>query len=81
VKFSRELYIERDDFREDPPKGYFRLSPGREVRLKHAYYVTCTRVVKDPASGEVTELHCSYDPDSRGGGPPTGARSWARCTG
>ena len=67
VKFSRELYIERDDFREDPPKGYFRLSPGREVRLRHAYYVTCTRVLKDPATGEVTELHCSYDPASRGG--------------
>jgi len=67
VKFSRELYIERDDFREDPPKGYFRLSPGREVRLKHAYYVTCTRVLKDPTTGEVTELHCSYDPASRGG--------------
>jgi glutaminyl-tRNA synthetase len=67
VKFSRELYIERDDFREDPPKEYFRLSPGREVRLKHAYYLTCARVVKDPGSGEVTELHCTYDPDSRGG--------------
>jgi len=67
VKFSQELYIERDDFREDPPKGYFRLSPGREVRLRHAYYVTCTRVLKDPATGEVTELHCSYDPASRGG--------------
>jgi len=67
VKFSQELYIERDDFREDPPKGYFRLSPGREVRLRHAYYVTCTRVLKDTATGEVTELHCSYDPASRGG--------------
>ena len=67
VKFSQELYIERDDFREDPPKGYFRLSPGREVRLRHAYYVTCTRVLKDPATGEVKELHCSYDPASRGG--------------
>ena len=67
VKFSRELYIERDDFREDPPKGYFRLSPGKEVRLKHAYYVTCTRVVKDPSTGEPVELHCSHDPASRGG--------------
>jgi glutaminyl-tRNA synthetase len=67
VKFSRELYIEREDFREDPPKQFFRLSPGREVRLKHAYYVTCTRVVSDAATGEVSELHCSYDPASRGG--------------
>jgi glutaminyl-tRNA synthetase len=67
VKFSRELFIEREDFREDPPKEFFRLSPGREVRLKHAYYVTCTRVQKDPASGEPTELHCTYDPASRGG--------------
>jgi glutaminyl-tRNA synthetase len=67
LKFSRELYIDRDDFREDPPKGYFRLSPGREVRLKHAYYVTCTGVVKDPASGQVAELHCTHDPSSRGG--------------
>jgi glutaminyl-tRNA synthetase len=67
VKFSRELFIEREDFREDPPKEFFRLSPGREVRLKHAYYVTCTRVVKDPSTGEPVELHCSYDPASRGG--------------
>jgi glutaminyl-tRNA synthetase len=70
VPFSRVLYIEREDFREDPPKGYFRLSPGREVRLKHAYYVTCREVVKDPAGGEVVELRCTYDPDSRGGGTP-----------
>ena len=67
VKFSRELYIEREDFRENPPKEFFRLSPGREVRLKHAYYLTCTRVVKDAATGEPTELHCTYDPASRGG--------------
>ncbi len=69
IPFSRELYIEEDDFREDPPKGYFRLSPGKEVRLKHAYYVTCERVVKD-AGGRARELHCRYDPESRGGGTP-----------
>ena len=67
VPFSRELYIEREDFREDPPKKYFRLSPGREVRLKHAYYITCRRVVKDKETGEVLELHCTYDPETRGG--------------
>ena len=67
LPFSRELYIERDDFREDPPKKWFRLAPGREVRLKHAYYVTCTEVVKDPQTGDVVELHCTYDPETRGG--------------
>jgi glutaminyl-tRNA synthetase len=67
VPFSRELYIEQDDFMEDPPKKFFRLAPGREVRLKHAYYVTCTDVVKDPSSGEVIEVHCTYDPATRGG--------------
>jgi glutaminyl-tRNA synthetase len=67
VPFSRVLYVEQDDFREDPPKGWFRLAPGREVRLKHAYYVTCVDVVKDPRSGEVVELHCTYDPQTRGG--------------
>ncbi|RME44252.1 MAG: glutamine--tRNA ligase/YqeY domain fusion protein, partial [Caldilineae bacterium] len=67
LPFSRELYVERDDFREDPPKKWFRLAPGREVRLKHAYYVTCTGVVRDPRTGEVVELHCTYDPETRGG--------------
>ena len=67
LPFSREIWIERDDFREDPPRKYFRLSPGREIRLKFAYYITCTGVIKDPASGEVKELRCTYDPDSRGG--------------
>lgn len=67
IPFSREIYIEREDFREDPPRKYFRLAPGREVRLKHAYYITCDKVIKDDKSGEVTELHCSYDPDSKGG--------------
>ena len=67
LPFSREIWIERDDFREDPPKKFFRLSPGKEIRLKFAYYVTCTGVIKDPKSGEVTELRCSYDPASAGG--------------
>lgn len=67
IPFSRELYIECDDFREDPPKKYFRLAPGREVRLKHAYYITCNRIVKDERTGEVVELHCTYDPETRGG--------------
>jgi len=67
LPFGRVLYIEREDFREDPPKKYFRLSPGREVRLKHGYYVTCTDVVKDESSGEILEIHCRYDPDTRGG--------------
>ncbi|MDD2684242.1 MAG: glutamine--tRNA ligase/YqeY domain fusion protein [Candidatus Cloacimonetes bacterium] len=66
ITFSRELYIEREDFSENPPKGWFRLAPGKEVRLKHAYYVTCTDVVKDD-SGMITELICTYDPKSRGG--------------
>ncbi len=73
VPFSRVIYIERDDFREDPPKQYFRLSPGREVRLRYAYFVTCTSVVKNDA-GEVTEIHCTYDPASRGGNSPDGRK-------
>ena len=67
LPFGRVLYIEQEDFREDPPKKYFRLSPGREVRLKHAYYITCTDVVKDENTGEIREIHCSYDPSTRGG--------------
>ncbi|MDP2863930.1 MAG: glutamine--tRNA ligase/YqeY domain fusion protein [Desulfobacterales bacterium] len=67
VPFSRVIYIEKDDFREDPPKKFFRLSPGREVRLKSAYYITCVDVVKDEKTGEVTALHCIYDPNTRGG--------------
>ncbi|OQY20786.1 MAG: glutamine--tRNA ligase [Anaerolineaceae bacterium 4572_32.1] len=74
VPFSRVLYIERDDFCEDPPRKYFRLSPGREVRLKHAYFITCVDVVKDERSGEVIELHCTYDPESRGGSTPDGRK-------
>lgn len=73
IPFSREIYIERKDFMEDPPKKYFRLFPGNEVRLKHAYYITCTDVVKNDA-GEVVELRCKYDPDSRGGWNPDGHR-------
>jgi len=71
--FSRDLWIEREDFMEDPPKKFFRLAPGREVRLRYAYFVTCTRVVKD-AAGEVVELRCSYDPATRGGDAPDGRR-------
>ena len=74
VPFSREIYIESDDFLEDPPKKFFRLAPGAEVRLKHAYYITCNSAVKDKRTGEITELHCTYDPASRGGGTPDGRR-------
>jgi glutaminyl-tRNA synthetase len=73
VPFSRELYIEQDDFREEPPKGYFRLSPGREVRLRYGYLVTCTSVVKKE-NGEVVGVHCSYDPATRGGNTPDGRK-------
>jgi glutaminyl-tRNA synthetase len=74
VPFSRVLYIERDDFREDPPKKFFRLSPGREVRLRGAYFVTCVGVVKDPSTGEIVELRCTYDPATRGGDAPDGRK-------
>ncbi|MGD9326047.1 MAG: glutamine--tRNA ligase/YqeY domain fusion protein, partial [Desulfobacterales bacterium] len=74
VPFSRELYIEQDDFMEDPPKKFFRLAPGREVRLRYAYFITCVDVVKDPDSGEVIELHCTYDPATRGGDAPDGRK-------
>lgn len=74
IPFSREIYIERDDFREDPPKKYFRLSPGKEVRLKHAYYIKCERVVRDEKTGEIVQLHCTYDPASRGGWTDDGRR-------
>ena len=73
VPFSRELYIERDDFMEDPPKKFYRLAPGREVRLRYAYFITCTDVVKNE-SGEVVELHCTYDPATRGGDAPDGRK-------
>jgi len=74
VPFSRELWIEQEDFREDPPKKFYRLFPGNEVRLKYAYYITCNEVVKDPETGEVVELHCTYDPETRGGWLPGGRR-------
>ena len=73
VPFSRELYIERGDFMEDPPKKFFRLAPGREVRLRYGYFITCTDVVKDDA-GEVVELRCTYDPETRGGQSPDGRK-------
>jgi glutaminyl-tRNA synthetase len=74
VPFSRVLYVEREDFLEDPPKKFFRLAPGREVRLRYAYLITCTDVVKDPATGEVVELRCTYDPATRGGDAPDGRK-------
>jgi len=75
VPFSRELYIERADFMEDPPKKFYRLAPGREVRLRYAYFVKCVDVVKDPQTGEVVELRCTYDPETRGGeSPPDGRK-------
>ena len=74
VPFSRVIYIEKDDFREDPPRRFFRLAPGREVRLRYACYITCVDVVKDESTGEVVELHCTYDPESRGGSSPDGRR-------
>src|SRR5208282_5516523 len=74
VPFSRVLYIERDDFREDPPKRFFRLAPGVEVRLRYAYFIKCHSVVKEPSTGEITELHCTYDPATRGGNAPDGRK-------
>jgi glutaminyl-tRNA synthetase len=74
VPFSRELYIEREDFLEDPPKKFYRLAPGREVRLRYAYFITCVDVVKDPRTGEVIELRCTYDPATRGGDAPDGRK-------
>ena len=73
VPFSNELYIERDDFMEDPPKKFFRLGPGREVRLRYAYFITCNDVIKDD-DGTITELHCTYDPETKGGNSPDGRK-------
>jgi glutaminyl-tRNA synthetase len=73
LRFGRELYVERDDFMENPPKKFYRLSPGREVRLRYAYFITCREVVKDSA-GKVIELRCTYDPDTRGGNAPDGRK-------
>jgi glutaminyl-tRNA synthetase len=74
VPFSRDLYIEQDDFMEDPPKKFFRMAPGREVRLRYAYFITCEDVIKDPHTGEITELRCTYDPATRGGDAPDGRK-------
>jgi glutaminyl-tRNA synthetase len=74
VPFSRVIYIEKDDFREDPPKKFFRLSPGREIRLRYAYYITCVDIIKDQNTGEIIELHCTYDPQTRGGWSPDGRK-------
>ncbi len=74
VPFSRVLYIEREDFREDPPRKFFRLAPGREVRLRYGYFITCVDVVKDEQTGEVIELRCTYDPETRGGSAPDGRK-------
>jgi len=74
MPFSRVIYIEREDFQEEPPKKFFRLAPGREVRLKHAYFITCVEVIKDPETDEVTELRCRYDPETKGGSAPDGRK-------
>ena len=74
VPFSKVLYIEKDDFRENPPKKFFRLSPGKEVRLRYAYFVKCVNAVKDKKTGEIAEIHCTYDPKTRGGDCPAGRR-------
>ena len=73
LPFGRELWIERGDFREEAPRKWFRLAPGKEVRLKHAYFITCDEVVRDE-DGEITELRCTYDPESRGGQSPDGRK-------
>jgi glutaminyl-tRNA synthetase len=74
VPFSREIFIEKEDFREDPPKKFFRLGPGREVRLRYAYFITCTGFKKDEETGEIIELYCTYDPATRGGDSPDGRK-------
>lgn len=73
IPFGRELYIEQDDFMEEPPKKFFRLSPGREVRLRYGYFITCREIIKN-AAGEVVELRCTYDPETRGGNAPDGRK-------
>ena len=84
VPFGRELFIEEDDFREDPPKQFFRLSPGREVRLRCAYFIKCVGVIKDESTGKIKEIHCAYDPNTRGGDSPDGRKvkatmHWVSC--
>jgi glutaminyl-tRNA synthetase len=74
IPFSRVIYIEQDDFMEDPPKKFFRLAPGREVRLRYAYFITCVDVIRDEQTGDIVELHCTYDPETRGGDSPDGRK-------
>ncbi len=74
IPFSREIYIEREDFMEEPPKKFFRLGPGREVRLRYGYFIRCVSVTKDAATGEISEIHCTYDPETRGGSAPDGRK-------
>jgi len=74
VPFSRELYIEQDDFQENPPKKFYRLSPGKEVRLRYAYFIKCEKIIKDEKTGKIVELHCTYDPATRGGNAPDGRK-------
>lgn len=74
IPFSKVLYIEQDDFKEDPPRKYFRLAPGREVRLRYGYFITCVEVVKDEKTGKIIELHCTYDPETKGGNAPDGRK-------
>jgi glutaminyl-tRNA synthetase len=74
VPFSRDLYIEEEDFLENPPKKFFRLAPGKEVRLRFGYFIKCVSVVKDPNTGKVTEVHCTYDPETRSGFAPDGRK-------
>jgi glutaminyl-tRNA synthetase len=74
VPFSREIYIEEEDFMENPPKKYFRLFPGSEVRLKHTYYIKCESITKDPDTGKILEIHCTYDPETKGGSSPDGRK-------
>ncbi len=79
IPFGRELWIEQEDFRENPPRKYYRLAPGREVRLKYAYYITCNDVIKNPATGRIEELHCTYDPATRGGWSQDGRKVKGTC--
>jgi glutaminyl-tRNA synthetase len=74
LPFTREIYIEQEDFTENPPKGFFRLSPGSEVRLKYAYFITCHEIIKDPQTAEIKEIHCTYDPTTKGGNSPDGRK-------
>ncbi|MDP2968137.1 MAG: glutamine--tRNA ligase, partial [Deltaproteobacteria bacterium] len=74
VPFSRTLYIEQEDFMENPPKKFYRLAPGREVRLRYGYFIKCAGVLKDPNTGEVVEIHCTYDPETRSGFAPDGRK-------